>query len=83
MSPEEIKTLRIRLGYTQVQFAETLGLVRLSVSQYETGFREPGSTMLILFRVLDSLPKKKALWLLELFKSQSKNSSQKRKDSKA
>lgn len=82
MSPKEIKELRIRLGYTQNEFAEALGLVRLSVSQYETGFREPGTTMLTLFKALDSLPKKKALWLLELLKSHSEKSSPKRKGSK-
>lgn len=68
MSPDEIKALRTKLNLTQVEFAKALGVAKLSMSQYETGFRKPGPTLVILLRVLDSLPIKKAHWLLELFR---------------
>ena len=67
MSPSEIKEARIRLGLTQEAMAAALGVAKLTVSQYETGFRKPGPTALILIVVLDSLSKKKALELIALF----------------
>lgn len=70
MSPKEIKNLReSHLGITQKSMAEALGLTTLTMSQYETGVRNPGATVLILFMILNSFPKKKAIELLELFRS--------------
>jgi hypothetical protein len=66
-----------------VEFSKILGVAILSMSQYETGFRNPGPTLLILLRVLDSLPKKKAIWLLDQFKSHSDRSNPKHKGSKS
>jgi len=79
LKPEQIKALRHRFGYTQAAFSEVLGLAELSISQYETGYRKPGPTLLILFRVLDSLPDKKALWILKQFESHSISSEQNNK----
>lgn len=67
MSPNEIKSTRMRLGLTQETLAEALGIASLSVSHYETGFRNPGPTALVFLMVIDSLPKKRALELIEIF----------------
>lgn len=82
MSPSKIKDVRTQLGLTQEQFAEALGMAKLTVSQYETGFRKPGPTVLILLTVIDSLPKKKALDLIELLIKAAKNLGLERKRSK-
>ncbi len=82
MSPAKIKALRVKLGLTQVEFAAALGVAVLSASQYETGFRNPGPTLLILLKVLESLPHNKAFWLLELFKRHAVKDGSKRKGSK-
>ncbi len=68
MSPNEIKSIRTRLSLTQESLAEVLGIATLSMSHYETGFRKPGPTALIFLVVIDSLPKKRALELIELFR---------------
>lgn len=81
MSPKDIKALRTDLGLTQASLAEALGLVTLMISQYETGVRRPGPTALILLSVLDSLPKKHALELIELFRKASIRIGRDRKDS--
>jgi DNA-binding transcriptional regulator YiaG len=83
MSPIEIKALRVKLNLTQVEFSKILGVAVLSMSQYETGFRNPGPTLLILLKVLDSLPKNKAFWLLDQFKSHSDKSNPKHIGSKS
>ena len=66
MRPSNIKELRINLGLTQEQMAYALGIAKLTMSQYETGFRKPGPTVLILLAVLDSIPRKRALELIEI-----------------
>lgn len=68
MNPADIKATRLRLGLTQESMAEALGIAKLTMSQYETGFRKPGPTALIFLIVIDSLPKKKSLELIELFR---------------
>lgn len=69
MSPEGVKDLRAKLELTQAEFGEALGVSRLTISQYEIGFRKPGSTVLILLRVLESLSKARALELVKLLRS--------------
>lgn len=69
MSPKHVKDLRESLELTQAEFGTALGVSRLTVSQYEIGFRKPGSTVLILLRVLDSLSKPRALELVKLLRS--------------
>ena len=73
MSPQQVKDLRNRLDLTQAEFASALGMARLTVSQYETGFREPKRISLLLLKVLDSLPKNRALELVGLFRSHSES----------
>ena len=73
MSPASIKSMRKRLGLTQHSMAKAFGVSTLTMSQYETGFRNPGPTALILLEILDSLPKKKALELFELFSKKAKS----------
>lgn len=72
MSPKDIKNLRTKLGLTQKDMAEALGVAKLTISHYETGFRTPGPTLLILFMVLDSFSKKSALELLGYFKTEAR-----------
>lgn len=66
MSPVKFKQIRTKLGLTQEKMAETFGLAKLSVSQYETGFRRPSMLIMVLLSLLDSLPDKKAKELLIL-----------------
>jgi transcriptional regulator with XRE-family HTH domain len=62
--------------------AEAFGVAKLTMSQYETGFRQPGPTALILLMVVDSLSNKKALELIELFRKAAKKFGPERKGSK-
>lgn len=39
MIPENIRSLRVKLGYTQEQIAKYLGVSTAAVTQYETGTR--------------------------------------------
>lgn len=41
MNPEGIKSLRQRLGLTQPQLAELLGVDRNTVNRWEMGIRQP------------------------------------------
>lgn len=68
MSPSDIKTLRNNLGLTQESFAEAFGIATLTMSQYETGYRKPSKTLIILFTILESLSKRKALELVAEFR---------------
>jgi len=40
MTAEQFKKLRQRLGYTQLELANRLGVHKLTVSQWETGRRK-------------------------------------------
>lgn len=82
MSPDQIKEVRTQLGLTQEEMADALGIAKLTMSQYETGFRKPGPTVLILLTVLGSLSKKKALELIEILNQAAKTLGLKRKGSK-
>lgn len=68
MSPTKIKKIRTKLGLTQVQLAESIGVANLTLSQYETGFRNPSKTVIILLMVLDGLSSNKATEFLNLLK---------------
>jgi len=81
MSPDEIKALRVRLGLTQKNLALALGVNKLTLSQYETGFRKPGPTALVVLFVLDRLPKKKALELVALLQGAAKSAGLERESS--
>lgn len=81
MSPNNIKKLRLDLGLTQEEMAYALGVAKLTMSQYETGFRKPGPTVLILLAVLSSLPRKRALDLIEMLDKAAKSLGLERKRS--
>lgn len=55
MIPENIRSLRVKLGYTQEQVAKYLGVSTAAVTQYETGTRViPAATvskLALLFNV--------------------------------
>jgi len=69
MSPSAFREIREELGLTQEQLSKALGVAKLTISQYETGFRKPGKTVVILMRVLYALPSKKANELLKLMRT--------------
>ena len=83
MSPEQIKALRVSLDLTQAEFGLALGVSRLTMSQYEIGFRRPGSTVLILLRVLDSRSKAKGLEFVKLLVSHAEVARPNRKPGRA
>ena len=68
MSPEQVKNLRAKLNLTQAELANALGLARLTISQYEIGFRQPMRTALIMLRVLESISKSRALEMVALLR---------------
>lgn len=69
MSPAGFRKIREKLELTQEQLSKSLGVGKLTISQYEIGFRKPGKTVVILMRVLDALPPKKANELLGLMRT--------------
>lgn len=82
MSPDDIKTLRKRLKLTQKDLSYALGVSKLTLSQYETGFRKPGPTALVLLFVLDALPLRKAQELIQLLQQAATKVSVETKDSR-
>lgn len=44
---ERIKQIRKKWGFDQVQFAKELGLSKQTISNYETGIRQPGLDIII------------------------------------
>lgn len=82
MSPDDIKTLRKRLKLTQKDLSYALGVSKLTMSQYETGFRKPGPTALVLLFVLDALPLRKAQELIQLLQQAATKVSVETKDSR-
>jgi transcriptional regulator with XRE-family HTH domain len=64
MSPKRFTEIREKMGLTQEQLSEVLGLAgRKPVSHYETGFRKPGDLVAAIMELFDSLPEKKSLEL--------------------
>lgn len=55
MKPNEIKRIRERLDMKQSEFAEHLGVATLTVSQWETGFREPSKLAITAMNMLMEL----------------------------
>lgn len=73
MSPKRFTEIREKMGLTQEQLSEVLGLAgRKPVSHYETGFRKPGDLIAALMELFDSLPEKKSLELRELLLAEMK-----------
>lgn len=52
MTKEEIKGLRIKLGMTQVQFAQALSVSEAAVKTWERGSRAPQPPTVALMRLL-------------------------------
>lgn len=55
MLPENIRNLREKLGYTQAQVAEYLGISTAAVTQYETGARPFPATVVSKLALLFSV----------------------------
>jgi transcriptional regulator with XRE-family HTH domain len=53
MNGEEIKRLRTKKGYTQIEFAKTLGIHRTYLSQIENNKHIPSFKMLV--RIAEAL----------------------------
>jgi transcriptional regulator with XRE-family HTH domain len=69
----ELKRIRLKLGLTQEQLAEVLGMSsKNTICNIEVGTRNPGDLVGIILGVLDDLPEKKAKELIELMLEQRK-----------
>lgn len=81
MSPDQIKKIREKIGLTQTELAEILGVSgKVPISHYETGFRSPSLLTLAFLSLLNSLPEKKANDLIELINEHMKKVKRHRKD---
>jgi transcriptional regulator with XRE-family HTH domain len=56
MTTEELKTLRDRLGLTQGELAEKLGVARNTITRWEMGIRHIPEPVARLVRLLTALP---------------------------
>ena len=56
-SPEEIKQLRVKLGFTQAHFGALLGVSLKTIQAWEAGANRPNGTALRVFQVLNKDPK--------------------------
>lgn len=52
MTPEQIKSIRRKLGLTQPELASILGVNRMAVTQWETGVRNPSRMAINFIRYL-------------------------------
>jgi len=59
MKPDEIKKIREPLGFTQKEFAQKLGVTKLTISHWERGFRSPSSLAVKAMLMLEEIEKKK------------------------
>lgn len=67
MSPDKFKSIREKLGLTQEELSELLGLSgRKPISHFETGFRKPSPLIQAIMSLLGSLSERKAVELIEL-----------------
>jgi transcriptional regulator with XRE-family HTH domain len=53
MDKNELKKRRERLGLTQTEFAETIGLTATSISRYETGLTAIPKSMELILEALE------------------------------
>ena len=73
VTSSELKRIRLKLGMTQEQLAELLGMSsKNTICNIEVGTRNPGDLVGIILGVLDDLPEKKAKELIELMLAQKK-----------
>lgn len=81
MSPDQIKKIREKVGLTQTELAEILGVSgKVPISHYETGFRSPSLLTLAFLSLLNSLSEKKANDLIELLREHMKKVKRQQKD---
>jgi transcriptional regulator with XRE-family HTH domain len=81
MSPDQIKKIREKIGLTQAELAEILGVSgKVPISHYETGFRSPSLLTLAFLSLLNSLPEKKTKDLIELIREHMKKVKRQQKD---
>jgi len=59
MTPDEIRALRERLGLTQAEMGEKLGVHLRTYQQWEYGRRRPGAATRKLLSILEADAKKK------------------------
>lgn len=68
MSPKQFKETREKLGLTQSELAELLGLSgKMPISHFETGFRTPSPLISAVMSYLGSLSERKAQEFIEEF----------------
>lgn len=71
MNPKEFREIRERLGLTQKELSEVLGLSGyIPVNHYESGFRSPSTLIKSLMRIMDEWPEKKSKELQEELRTQ-------------
>jgi DNA-binding transcriptional regulator YiaG len=74
MTAAEFKRIRTKLEMSQEQFAEMLGMSgKHAISNIEIGNRNPGKLTVIILKVIDALPTKKAQDLVGLMLKQGKS----------
>ncbi len=56
ISSEAIKKIRVRLGISQLQFAEVLGVKQITVSKWEQGVNHPSGASLRLLEIIAKDP---------------------------
>jgi len=60
MKPDEVKTVRESLLLTQEEFAQKLGVTKLTISYWEKGLRHPSSLAVKAILMLKEIEKKRA-----------------------
>ena len=67
MRPDKFKSIREKLGLTQEELSDLLGLSgRKPISHFETGFRKPSPLIQAIMSLLGSLSERKAAEFIEL-----------------
>lgn len=68
MKGQEFKNIRTRLGLTQEELADVLGLSgKKAVGNIETDFRQPSVLIIVVMLFLDSLENNKARTMMRRF----------------
>lgn len=69
MTPEEFKKIRVRLGLTQKELSDVLGVASdLPISRYELGERTPSTLTQAVMSILGSQSEKDASEFIALLK---------------
>ncbi len=69
MSPKRFKEIRLKLDLTQEELAHVLGVADNTViNRYEAGSRSPSNLMSAVMEILNELPQKESLKLMERLK---------------